>query len=152
MLTNILLIGGSVLAIITIVSIILNIRNDRRISALLRGKSAKTLEDTLVALNSELDDLKSAHDALLSKAKDMDRRIKRSIQGVETVRFNPFPDQGGNHSFAISFLNEEGNGVVVSSLYSRERMSFFAKPIKGNVSQFELTEEESEALLKSKLN
>ena len=42
-------------------------------------------------------------------------------------------------------LNEEGNGVVLSSLYSRERMSIFAKPIKNGKSEYELTEEESKS-------
>ena len=43
-------------------------------------------------------------------------------------------------------LDEDGNGVVLSSLYSRERMSVFAKPIKNNKSEYELTAEEKEAL------
>ena len=40
-------------------------------------------------------------------------------------------------------LNEEGDGVVFSSLYSRERMSIFAKPIKNNKSEYELSDVES---------
>ena len=48
-------------------------------------------------------------------------------------------------------LNEEGDGVVFSSLYSRERMSVFAKPIKNNKSEYELTSEEKEALKKAEV-
>jgi len=48
-------------------------------------------------------------------------------------------------------LNEDGDGVVFSSLYSRERMSIFAKPIKNGKSEYELTEEEKEALKKAKV-
>ena len=151
MLTNILLIASSIVTLGMIISIIWHFTTKRRLSVFFRGKDAKTLEDTLKNISSELDTLKSAHNALVAKSENMNKRLRRSIQGVETIRFNPFPDQGGNHSFAISFLSEEGDGVVVSSLYSRERMSFFAKPIKKNASQFELTEEENEALEKSKL-
>jgi hypothetical protein len=43
-------------------------------------------------------------------------------------------------------LNEEGDGVVLSSLYSRERMSVFAKPIKNKKSEYELTVEEKAVL------
>ena len=48
-------------------------------------------------------------------------------------------------------LNEEGDGVVLSSLYSRERMSIFAKPIKNNKSEYELSAEEKEVLKKAQV-
>ena len=51
--------------------------------------------------------------------RQINTKLKKAIRGVETVRFNPFPDQGSNQSFAIGMLSEEGNGVVMSSLYSR---------------------------------
>ena len=79
-------------------------------------------------------------------------KLKKSIRGLEIIRFNPFPDQGSNQSFAIGMLNEEGDGVVFSSLYSRERMSIFAKPIKNNKSEYELSTEEKEALEKAKVS
>jgi hypothetical protein len=77
--------------------------------------------------------------------------LRKSIRGLETIRFNPFPDQGSNQSFAISFQNEDGDGVVISSLYARERMSVFAKPIKKGSSTYELTDEEREVINKSKV-
>lgn len=48
-------------------------------------------------------------------------------------------------------LNEDGDGVVISSLYSRERMSIFAKPIKNGKSEYELTDEEKKSLAKAKV-
>ena len=78
-------------------------------------------------------------------------KLRKSIRGLETIRFNPFPDQGSNQSFAIGMLNEEGDGVVLSSLYSRDRMSVFAKPIKNSKSEYELSAEEKNALQKAKV-
>jgi hypothetical protein len=43
-------------------------------------------------------------------------------------------------------MNEEGDGVVFSSLYSRERVSIFAKPVKKQASEFELSAEERDAM------
>ena len=48
-------------------------------------------------------------------------------------------------------LNEDGDGVVFSSLYSRERTSIYAKPIKNGKSEYELTKEEQEALKKAEV-
>ena len=74
------------------------------------------------------------------------------MTGVETVRFNPFKGDGsgGNQSFSTAFVNEEGDGVVISSLYSRERVSVFAKPVKKMSSEYEMTAEEKESLQKAK--
>jgi hypothetical protein len=68
------------------------------------------------------------------------------------VRFNPFKGtgSGGNQSFATTFLNEENNGVVISSLYSREHTSVFSKPIKNGVSEYELSDEEKESFAEAK--
>jgi len=71
------------------------------------------------------------------------------VRNIETVRFNPFIDAGSNQSFAIAMLNDEGNGVVMSSLYARDRMSIFAKPIVRGKSEFELSSEEKEVLSKA---
>ena len=50
---------------------------------------------------------------------------------------------------SIALMNDESNGVVISSLYARDRMSIFAKPITGGKSEFELSSEEKDVLAKA---
>jgi len=115
------------------------------------GKKGKDLEDTILSLEKNISDLEKAKETLAKEILEINKKLKKSIRGLETIRFNPFPDQGSNQSFAIGMLDEEDNGVVLSSLYSRERMSIFAKPIKNGKSEYELSEEEKEALKKAKV-
>ena len=96
------------------------------------------MEDTINILEKNIKKLKTAKENTEKELTEVNTKLKKSIRGLETVRFNPFPDQGSNQSFAIGMLNEEGDGVVISSLYSRERMSVFAKPIKDGKSEYEL--------------
>ncbi|KKR62471.1 hypothetical protein A2643_01930 [Candidatus Nomurabacteria bacterium RIFCSPHIGHO2_01_FULL_39_220] len=124
---------------------------EKRLKRFFLGKKAKDLEDTIVSLEQDIVDLKSAKASIQKEVAVINTKLKKSICGLETVRFNPFPDQGSNQSFAIGMLNEDGDGVVFSSLYSRERMSVFAKPIKNNKSEYELSAEEKEALEKAKI-
>ena len=124
---------------------------EKRLKRFFAGKEAKDLEDTIVTLHNDIAQLKKAKENTEKDLAVINTKLRKSIRGLETVRFNPFPDQGGNQSFAIGMLNEDGDGVVFSSLYSRERMSIFAKPIKNNKSEFELTAEEKEALTKAKV-
>lgn len=121
---------------------------ERRIGKLLAGKSGASLEDSI---GKQADDIRSlfAFKKIVEGAlAELDGRIKKKLHGAKTLRFNPFAGtgSGGNQSFATALLDEEGNGVVISSLYSREKMSVFAKPVKQRTSEFDLTDEEKEVL------
>jgi hypothetical protein len=105
----------------------------------------------MITLENDIVELKKTKENMEKELIKINAKLKKSIRGLETVRFNPFPDQGSNQSFAIGMLNEENNGLVLSSLYSRERMSIFAKPIKNGKSEYELTAEEKEALKKAEI-
>jgi len=135
------------LAILT--GVIWSIKTEKRLKRFFVGKKAKDLEDTILTLEEEILKLKKAKENNEKEIVEIKTKLKKSVRGLETIRFNPFPDQGSNQSFAIGMLNEDGDGVVLSSLYSRERMSIFAKPIKNGKSEYELTEEETSALKKA---
>ena len=124
---------------------------EKRLQRFFLGKKAKDLEDTIITLQTEIKKLNTAKDNIEKEVTLVNIKLKKSIRGLETIRFNPFPDQGSNQSFAIGMLNEEGDGLVISSLYSRERMSVFAKPVKNGKSEYELSAEEKEALQKAKI-
>ena len=124
---------------------------EKRLKRFFLGKKAKDLEDTIISLEQNIVNLKKAKDDMQKDVTTINTKLKKSVRGLEIIRFNPFPDQGSNQSFAIGMLNEEGDGVVFSSLYSRERMSIFAKPIKNNKSEYELSAEEKEVLEKAKI-
>jgi len=121
-----------------------------KIKRLLMGTKAKNLEDVIYTLGKHTEKLQITQREINKHLEHLDDKMKKTIRNVETIRFNPFPDHGSNQSFAISFINDEGDGVVMSSLYARDRMSIFAKPIKKGVSDYELSEEEKEVLKKTK--
>lgn len=121
-----------------------------RVAKLMQGKDAKSLEESFSWITEEIKRM-NANELLTEKAlNNLNTRLKKSLTGFKTVRFNPFPEQGGNQSFAIAVVNEEGDGFILSSLYSREKTSLFAKPIKSGKSEIALTEEESRALAEAK--
>jgi hypothetical protein len=124
---------------------------EKRLKRFFLGKKAKDLEDTIIILEDEIHSLKKAKADIEAEISVINTKLKKTVRGLETIRFNPFPDQGSNQSFAIGMLNEEGDGLVISSLYSRERMSVFAKPVKNGKSEYELSTEEKEALSKARV-
>ena len=62
------------------------------------------------------------------------------------VRFNPFSDTGGSHSFVICLLDTLKNGILLTSLHSRGITRFYAKKVDGGKAEQDLSGEERRAL------
>lgn len=127
------------------------IRFEIKLRRLLGGKN-QSLDKAISEIRKDLSAIMKYRDESEKYLESVERRIRKSVTGVETIRFNPFKGNGsgGNQSFSTAFVNEEGDGVVISSLYSREHVSVFAKPIKKLSSEYEMTAEEKESLRKAK--
>lgn len=119
---------------------------EQRIKRLTAGRKVASLEDTIADLGEDVERIMLTWKQAEERFANLDERLKKQISHVKTVRFNPFADQGGNQSFATALVNEHGDGVVISSLYARDKMSVYSKPVKNRQSEFDLTEEEIEAL------
>ena len=132
----------------SLVALITSIGARGRIAKMLRGKSARDIDDVLVQIYRNISNFEQFQSKTQSDIAIMSNKLANSIQSVETIRFNPFKGNGtgGNQSFATAILNEYGDGVILSSLYSSDRVSVFAKPLVKFASTYELTEEENQAL------
>lgn len=139
------------IAIIILIGIIFQLRS--RLNKFLIG-SSENLDESINSLNNSIKDLEKFRSEMERYLTTVERRLKKSVQSVQTIRFNPFKGtgSGGNQSFATAFLNEENDGVVISSLYSREHISVYSKPIKSGVSEYELSNEEKEAVAEARKN
>lgn len=136
---------------IAVVSLLWIASFEVRLRKFMKGKNGGTLESVIHQIVDEVEAIHSKNAEHLSHIKQLDGRLKRAVQGISTVRFNPFRDMGSKQSFATALLNEQGDGVVISTLYSRDRTSVFAKPIKAFGSEYELTPEEDQALKEAKV-
>lgn len=120
-----------------------------RLKKIFRGKKGKDLEDILSAINEELKKLHLNQEQTENYLKEVEERLKKSLKQVGIVRFNPFNETGSNQSFSVALLDENGNGVVISALYSREQIRVYAKPVQNYKSEYTLSEEENEAIRKT---
>lgn len=143
-----ILIGAGVFIFLLLVLII---RLEIILGKLLRGKSG-SLDDAINLIRKDTENLKNFANQTKDDLELIDKKLKKTVSGNETVRFNPFKGtgSGSNQSFATALVNGEGDGVVISSIYSRDHLSVFSKPIKNSSSEYELTAEEKTALQKAK--
>lgn len=119
-------------------------------SRLLAGKNGKSLEDSILSIIEKTQMLEKESSLAHKNISYLRERLKKCVQRVETMRFNPFKGtgSGGNQSFVTAFSDEEGKGVVLSGLYARDGVSVYAKPIHNFSSEYQFSEEEKEAVSK----
>lgn len=110
----------------------------------------KDLEQVLVDQNRKLNNLISRTDKLNEHLTDLTIANKQDIKKIGFIRFNPFDDAGGNMSFALALLNDDDNGVVISSLHGREGTRIYAKSVKTGKSESKLTTEEQQVIKEAK--
>lgn len=129
-----------------LLSLLWLVRTELRLRKFFGGKRATELESVLVIIQQELTKIQDTHTEIKRRLIGAEKRLTRSVRNIKTIRFNPFSDSGSNQSFATAMLDDHGDGVVISSLYSRERVSIFAKPIIAGKPQYELSAEEQQVL------
>lgn len=121
-----------------------------RLKRLLRGKTGHDLEGLLKQSSNDLERLTRAKEEIEREIENIKDRMRHHIRDIRTVRFNPFKDSGSNQSFATALVDDDGNGVVISTLYSRDRVSVYAKPLQDHKSEYELSDEERQAIMQTK--
>jgi hypothetical protein len=104
----------------------------------------------LEALASHIEELQGRVGQMEVLTAQIQSTLGHSVQGFGIVRFQAFPDTGGDQSFAIALVDGEGNGVVLSALYGRDGTRVYGKPLAGWTSSYGLGDEEQEALEKAR--
>ncbi|HEX7491331.1 MAG TPA: DUF4446 family protein [Candidatus Limnocylindrales bacterium] len=85
-------------------------------------------------------------DELTARMAFVESSARHHVAKEGLVRFNPFPDTGGNQSFALALLDESDDGVVISSLHSRTGTRIYAKGVTAGKADTSLSAEEQEAI------
>lgn len=141
-----------ILAILVLVLAILVIMMWLKLRRFLVGIDSDHIGNSLDTLKNEVGVFKDFRNEIESYLSSVEKRLRTSIRSVKTVRFNPWhgSGDGGNQSFATAFMNEEGDGVLISTLFSRDHVSVFGKPLKKHASEHELSGEEKQAIVEAK--
>ena len=115
-----------------------------------RGQTGLSLEDIMKNCVDSVAKIEERNELISKHALTLNDRVSHALRNAQTIRYKAFDANGSNQSFSIALLNEKGNGVVISSLHSRDRMSTFAKPVEHYVSSYDLTEEEQGVVAEAK--
>lgn len=110
------------------------------------GKNLKQILDKILAKGKQNE---KKIDTLGSQIAKLEKDTGFHIQKVGIVRFNPFSETGGDHSFSLALLDAHDTGLVITGLHTRERTRIYVKLVKGAKSEHELSKEEERAIKKA---
>lgn len=116
------------------------------------GADGGNLEAVLHSHMAELRGAVACVEETDARARRLEQAGRSHIQQVGFLRFNPFRETGGDQSFALALADLEGNGVVLSSLHSRDVTRVYGKALAGWESAYPLTAEEQQVIDKAKNN
>ena len=136
-----------VLIIVTMINIIMLTKiNKKYIKFMKQLGNGSNLDEMLRDYLRDVKEIKQDNSEIKAYYTKLDSDIASCIQKVGLVRYNAFRDVGSDLSFAIALLDGNDTGVVLNGLYGSESSNIYAKPIKGGVSTYQLSEEEKYAL------
>jgi hypothetical protein len=119
----------------------------RRSMAILQGKNdAKTLMEVISDNVQRVEGFEKVMRLQAKRQEELFALLGRSARNLGVVRYDAFDDMGGKMSFSAALLDDHGNGLVITSINARAESRAYAKPIKGGMSEHNLSGEEQRAI------
>lgn len=115
----------------------------------MKGKDMESMEEVLM---KQFDRIKVLEEADREKRKEINSLkilMQKSYQKAGLVKYDAFREMSGKLSYALALLDQNDNGVIVTSMYSRDGCFSYAKEVIMGESKINLSEEEQEALEKA---
>ncbi len=139
----------TILLISQITLFILFLHLKRKIHSLFpqeKGKKQDIFRKLLV-IREKIEFLKTHGEELEKKYSFLERKVKTKIGRINILRYNATKDIRGDQSFSIILLDDEKNGLILSSLFLNGISQIYVKKIENGKSERKLSSEE-EIILK----
>jgi hypothetical protein len=143
-----LALGASLVLGVAVAVLAARLRAARRTYATLLAGGAGG-EDLLAAVARQIeatDRLRGKLNLVGRETAQLRQRVSSLVGTVGLTRYDAFPDIGGQLSYSAAFLDEAGDGVVLSAINGRAEARSYAKPVRGGSSDHNLSEEERAAI------
>ena len=102
--------------------------------------------DRLRAVEEAQASTRSAVESASERIDALEASARTDLSRVGFVRYDAFSDAESGLSYALALLNREGDGIVLTSIYSRTDTRTFGKPVAGFKPTVQASAEELEAI------
>jgi len=102
--------------------------------------------ERLASIESALSTEQAGLKRVAQQVSELERLARVDVSRVGFVRYDAFQDTGSELSYALALLNREGDGVVISSIYSRTDTRTYGKAVSGYKPAVNASDEELRAI------
>ena len=74
------------------------------------------------------------------------RDLAQALRHVAVVRYDAFGDLGGRYSFTAALIDDNGDGLVITSIHGRTETRAYLKGVRNGSSDIDLSPEEQQAV------
>jgi ABC-type siderophore export system fused ATPase/permease subunit len=135
-----------ILVIINIISKVKIKRLYKKYNTFMVDKDGLNIESKIENCFSTLKEIVEKNKKIENHLNEIDRNLIYCIQKVAIIRYNAFDNTGSNLSYSVALLDSHNNGIVLTSLFSRDGSNTYGKPILAGKSKYPLSAEEIKVL------
>lgn len=118
----------------------------RKYETMMAGSGVEDLEGLLLDLKNQNEMLEEELSEQKTLLKATQVKIREMKSNIAMKRYNAFGERGNDLSFSLAILDDDSNGIVLTSLYNRENSYIYSKPLHNGQSQYALSPEEKEVV------
>lgn len=139
--------GAAFLALLAAIVANNRLSGIRKSLLMLQGrKDGQTMLEVLANYTSRIDSFEKVLRRQNKRQEELFAMLGNSARNLGVVRYDAFDDMGGRMSFSAAFLDDHGNGLVITSINARAESRAYAKAIRGGDSDHNLSAEEQAAI------
>lgn len=117
-----------------------------RISRFTQGNDAANLEEVIIKRFSEIRQVVKNEKKQNKEIDAINDKFLSTFCKIGLVKYDAFKEMSGKLSFSLAMLTENHDGIIISSLHSREGCFTYCKEVTNEESYYILSEEERLAL------
>lgn len=149
--TTLLLVSLAIIVALIVICFVLNMINSSKINTLLDYSEDGDIIGALKEYYNKIDDIsktvnENSDAVLLSRLANCESETSISFKKIGIVNFDAFDDVKGNLSFALALLNNNDDGIILTSLYGHNSCNTYVREIKEGKTPIKLLDEEITAL------
>ncbi|MCW2614059.1 MAG: hypothetical protein JWN08_1053 [Frankiales bacterium] len=140
-------VGFSVFALVVVLAVAVRVgRLLRAYDGLVAGEDGASFSAAVGRQTTMAQGLRREVHALRDDVDAVRDGVGDALRHVAVVRYDAFGDMGGMLSFSAALLDDQGNGLVLTSINGRSETRTYAKGVQDGGSDQALSPEEQEAV------
>jgi len=149
---NLYILGAmGVMLVLVIVALCISISNSSKLNSLINYSDDGDLVDDVEKYFKKVRELEKSisektDSALISRIEELEAKSLKGYSKTGMVNFDAFDDVKGSLSFALTLLNENNDGFILTSIYGHNSCNTYIRVIVNGTTATKLLDEEIESL------